>query len=177
MVSYILRRWFASMLTLPVLTLPIRAPMIDEATLAVLTIWQEARGESFEGKLAVAEVIRDRTRRGYQSDGTVVGTVLKPYQFSGWNMNDSQRIKAMKLAASDLTSAPHRAQLEECAHAWNMAIKTNTQVAKGALLYHADPMPKGMAKPGWAALLPKLVQIGAHAFYADPSAKPLKGDK
>ena len=157
---------------LPLLALPFAAHLTDPAALAVLTIWQEARGEPWEGKVAVAEVIRDRTLRGYNSDGTLIGTLLGPYQFSGWNTADPQRIKALKAGAALLPA------LVECARAWNHAIEQRSTFAKGALLYHANPMPKGMKVPGWASRLPKLIQIGAHAFYADPAAKPLpKGDQ
>lgn len=54
-------------------------PFSDEA-LAALTVYLEARGESFAGKLAVAAVIRNRMERRYQSDGTIAGTVLRPRQ-------------------------------------------------------------------------------------------------
>lgn len=171
MVELRLRRWFLSVTILPTLSLPLALPLVDPAALAILTIWQEARGEAYEGKLAVAEVIRDRTLRGYQSDGTLVSTLFKPFQFSGWNTQDAQRIKAFKAASA---GSP---LLAECARAWMEAVTLNTQTAKGALLYHADPMPEGLKKPGWAYKLPKLVQIGAHAFYTDPAANPLKGEK
>ena len=60
------------------------ARLIPEDKLAILTIAQEALAEPFEGKLAVAEVIRNRMKQRYMSDGTVEGTVLRAWQFSGW---------------------------------------------------------------------------------------------
>lgn len=155
------------MLLLP-LTLVPNAPLVPPAVWAVLTIDQEARGETFDGKLAVAEVIRDRARRGYQSDGTIPGTVLKPYQFSGWNTEDPNRLKSAKRAAA---GALEGGQLAEAVAAWNKAVTEDTKTAQGALLYHANPMPRGMKKPGWVGRVKFLVQIGAHAFYADPAAK------
>ena len=52
--------------------------------LAALTIYLEAQGESFAGKMAVAAVIRNRMNHKYHSDGTVSGTVLRAKQFEPW---------------------------------------------------------------------------------------------
>ena len=52
---------------------------LDE-TLAALTVYLEARGESFAGKMAVAAVIRNRMKMKYQSDGTIRGPVLRRSQ-------------------------------------------------------------------------------------------------
>lgn len=52
--------------------------------LAALTIYLEARGESFAGKMAVAAVIRNRMIHKYHSDGTVKVTVLRAKQFEPW---------------------------------------------------------------------------------------------
>jgi cell wall hydrolase len=139
----------------------VASPLVNPAVWAVLTIDQEARGESFEGKLAVAEVIRNRTLRKYQSDGTVQGTVLKPYQFSGWNTSDPNRAIAARRAAVT-------GQMAEAILAWQTAVVESTDVAKGALLYHADHV-----SPAWAAhaTIRKLTKIGAHTFYTDVTAK------
>ncbi len=56
----------------------------SEDILAALTIYLEARGESFAGKLAVAAVIRNRMIYKYPSDGSVKGTVLRAKQFEPW---------------------------------------------------------------------------------------------
>ena len=40
-------------------------PIFSEGTLAALTVYLEARGESFAGKLAVAPVIRSRMKLRY----------------------------------------------------------------------------------------------------------------
>ncbi|TFG62814.1 MAG: hypothetical protein E4H32_05290, partial [Nitrospirales bacterium] len=56
----------------------------SEDILAALTIYLEARGESFAGKMAVAAVIRNRMHHKYHSDGTVKGTVLRAKQFEPW---------------------------------------------------------------------------------------------
>src|SRR5690242_9293677 len=75
--------------------------LISDTALAAVTIWQEARGEAYAGKLAVAEVIRNRIKERYASDGTVAGTVIRPKQFSGWNSSDSNRIPSLQIDDGD----------------------------------------------------------------------------
>ena len=53
-----------------------------------MTVWGEARGESFQGKLAVAYVICNRMTKAQTSACAVV---LKPWQFSFWNTDDPSR--------------------------------------------------------------------------------------
>ncbi len=131
--------------------------LVSDDTWAILTIWQEARGESFEGKLAVAEVIWNRMRQQYQSDGTVVGTVLKPYQFSGWNTTDKNRLIAAKL--DDLDPA-----VKDCMKAWFDA-KAGSNTVRGALLYFNPSLVKDV--PTWAgsAVAKKVAEVGRHVFY------------
>jgi N-acetylmuramoyl-L-alanine amidase len=130
--------------------------LISDDTWAALTIWQEARGEPHEGRVAVAEVIRNRMARHYQSDGTVTGTVLRPYQFSGWNTTDPNRRLAAVLDDSDLV-------VLACREAWRSAVAGST-FAKGAVFYLN---PETMATlPPWVDLCHEVAIIGKHHFYA-----------
>jgi spore germination cell wall hydrolase CwlJ-like protein len=54
---------------------------IDPNTLLAVAVLDEARGEIPEGRAAVAQVILNRMRLRYQSDGTIAGTVLHPEAF------------------------------------------------------------------------------------------------
>ncbi len=129
--------------------------LISPDALAICTIWQEARGEPYAGKVAVGEVIRNRMGRLYSSDGTVAGTVLKPWQFSGWESGDPNRIKSLVIRDEDPV-------VRECMRAWNES-KTTTY-AKGAVLYYA---PAGvLAEPSWVKNCVQIAQIGAHKFFA-----------
>lgn len=126
-------------------------PLTSDDGLAIATIAREARGEPYIGKVAVAEVIRNRMDQKYQSDGTVLGTVSKPHQFSGW----SRAIEPLSRASREI--------LEECRLAWETA-KSGSQIAPGALLFYA---PKLAAPPSWArptASAP-VSTIGGHRFY------------
>ena len=61
--------------------------LIQLLTMA-LTVAQEAGGEPYQGKLAVAYVIRNRAKRSGQSYTDVC---LKPWQFSCWNTDSPTR--------------------------------------------------------------------------------------
>lgn len=134
-------------------------PLIEPWVLVVLTILQEASSESLEGMTVVAEVIRDRSRNKFNSDGTLVGTVLADRQFSGWNANDSNRIRVAKLdLSSPVVSMAIRAYVNAFEH--------NTNYAMGANLYHADymnPYPEWTKSPN----VTRLGQVGHHILYKE----------
>ena len=128
---------------------------VSDATWAILTLWQEARGETYEGKLAVAEVIRNRTARKFQSAGTVASTVLARYQFSGWNTTDPNRIPAALLDDQDM-------QVKECARAWAETLR-GSNITSGAVFYYN---PRGvLAPPAWAIATNAVAVIGGHHFF------------
>ena len=130
--------------------------VIPDDALGILTVWQEARGEPYQGKVAVAEVIRNRMSRNYSSDGTVAGTVCRPYQFSGWNFNDPNLIKSLKIDDTDPV-------VIECARAWCESAKTNH--TKGAVLYcNLGTVAKA---PSWAKVENRVAVIGQHSFFID----------
>lgn len=131
--------------------------VISDSSLAAITIWQEARGESFEGKVAVGEVIRTRIRRKVFSDGTVAGTVLWPYQFSGFNTKDPNRIASFKLDDSD-------PQYQACLRAWEFSRDSNLTL--GAT--HYCNLEIVNPRPIWATPEALTCVIGHHSFYLVP---------
>jgi N-acetylmuramoyl-L-alanine amidase len=130
--------------------------LVSETAWAVMTIAQEARSENYQGKLAVAEVIRNRMAQKFFSDGTVRGTVLKPYQFSGWNSSDPNRISCAGLRNNDPI-------VLDCLKAWNEAVSKETNITGNAVSYFAHYI----AQPDWAGSkqFEYTCQIGAHLFY------------
>jgi len=130
--------------------------LVSDDTWAILTVWQEARGEMQAGRVAVAEVIRNRTQRRYQSDGTVAGTVLHPLAFSGWNVHDPNRIPSALLDEGDPV-------VRQCIEAWTTA-RTGSDTVHGAVLY-CNP---ALAQPAWAAQAKRVAVIGNHEFFLDP---------
>lgn len=129
--------------------------IISPDALAVVTIFQEAQGEVYLGKVAVAEVIRERMRRNYSSDGTVAGTVLRPWQFSGFNTDDPNRVRSFNIDDSNPI-------VIECIRAWNESRSTN--YSKQAVLYCNLAIIK---RPAWAIEAKKVAVIGAHSFFKD----------
>lgn len=62
--------------------------------LMALCVWREARGESMEGKRAVAWVIRNRADKpSWWGGPSIASVVLHPYQFSSFNHNDPNASK------------------------------------------------------------------------------------
>jgi N-acetylmuramoyl-L-alanine amidase len=131
--------------------------LLTDDALAAVTIFQEAEGELYVGKLAVAEVIRNRMAQRYQSDGTVAGTVARPLQFSGWNASAPNRVRS--LVADDTDP-----EVADCIKAWAEA-KTGSDVARGATLYF-NPR---LAQPSWANRVQIVAAIGNHQFFKDPN--------
>lgn len=124
---------------------------LTEDTLAALTVYLEARGESFAGKLAVAAVIRNRMNARYHSDGTVKGTVLRPYQFEPW----------LHLRPHQVRFDPSKAGMRDSLLAWRL-VQDGRKIVKGALLFFN---PRLVQPPMWAKRGIKVASIGAHEFY------------
>ncbi len=123
--------------------------------LAALTVYYEAAGESFAGKLAVAAVIRNRMKLKYQSDGTVKGTVLKARQFQPWSTRNPYHIPL------DLKKKSMRDSLL----AWRL-VQDGRNVVDGAVLFYN---PKLVRTPYWAKVSQRVSTIGGHEFYTPPS--------
>jgi len=127
--------------------------LISDDVLAIATIYQEARGEPYVGKVGVGEVIRERTDRRFFSRGTVASTVLWPMQFSGWNQHDPNRTPSVLIDDQDPI-------VQECMKAWEEA-KAGSVTVNGAVLY-CNPAE---VSPGWALRARLVAEIGHHRFY------------
>lgn len=118
------------------------------------TIWMEARGESYEGKLAVAHVIINRAISGRPRWNTLAQVCLDPYQFSGWRQADGNFLVALNLRPEDL-----RAQ--DCLRAFREANASLHDPTHGARHYFN---PK-LANPDWAKGHVPCYKVGNHDFY------------
>ena len=111
-------------------------------------VYFEARGESIEGQLAVAEVVLNRAASG-RYPPTLCGVVVQRSQFSF--------VRGGTIPAADRNSA-----------AWRRAVAvarvaqagTTRLLASGVLWYHAN-----YVSPGWGRRLSRTNRIGAHIFY------------
>ncbi len=126
--------------------------------LAIATLWQEARGEDQAAREAVAWVVKNRMARLYDSDGTIAGTVLKRWQFSGW-MSATIARQALRAVG---TGAP---LIEALRAAWDAA-GVGPDPTRGAVLYYSPATMRGPA-PRWAARAPYLTTIGPFRLYGD----------
>ncbi len=122
------------------------------------TIYGEARGESLEGKQAVANVVMNRVNSRRFPD-SIERVCLQPWQFSCWNESDPNRaiINNMHPGRDDI--------FDTCL---SMAVQakngTLPDVTGGADHYYASYI----GAPSWIRNSPQAymtAQIGAHKFY------------
>jgi hypothetical protein len=115
----------------------------------VKAIYFEARSESLEGQLAVAEVILNRAASG-RYPPTICEVVTQPAQFSF--------IRAGRFPEADTSSTAWRTALAIA----DIALKRlSPQVAPNVLWYHAT-----YVSPSWGRRLTRFAQIGTHIFYS-----------
>jgi len=122
-----------------------------------LNIYHEARGESYEGRLAVATVTMNRMDSRRYPDN--VCDVVRQY---GWNPRLQRHVSAFSWTGDQLSDIPKNSK------AWRDAVELTRQVLDGerhpqlgeALFYHADHI-----KPGWASRKTQIAKIGRHIFY------------
>lgn len=130
------------LLLLLVPLLPLSVQSSNELNCLAETIYREARGEPYIGKLAVALVTVNRTKSSKFPD-TICEVVYQPGQFS-WTKSAGKKLKAdlesIKIAESVLNNRYNK--LEEF----------------DALYFHNKTV-----NPGWK--LKKVATIGNHVFY------------
>lgn len=146
----------------------------DDVMIAARTVYGEARGESFAGKLAVAWVIRTRAelaRRFRQQhgrahplfgDGSLARACRVPRQFSCWNDNDRNRplLEDLVLPVALLDSA-----FRDALGALLQVIDGRADdPTGGATHYHAAAMTP---PPAWAARQAPAASIGGHVFFTN----------
>jgi N-acetylmuramoyl-L-alanine amidase len=109
-------------------------------------IFYEARSESFEGQLAVAQVILNRVESG-RFARSICGVVLQPGQFS---FVRGGAIPAISKASKDWREALAIARIAQA--------KLHRSGADNALFFHATHV-----SPKWR--LSRVASIGNHVFY------------
>lgn len=122
----------------------------DEEQLCLAkAVYFEARGETLEGQLAVAEVVLNRARSG-RFASSVCGVVTQPAQFSFIRggkfptVNESSECWKKALAIADVATRHLAASL-----------------APNVLWYHAT-----YVAPAWGRQKTRAAQIGTHIFYS-----------
>lgn len=126
--------------------------LFSQDAIAVSNIWAEARGEPYPGKIAIGEVMRNRMKHKYSSNGTISDTVFRPYQFSGFNTDNPWRYDIFNINDSDPI-------VRDCINAWIDSARTN--LACGAVLY----CNWSLVQPSWATYEDLVATIGNHSFF------------
>lgn len=119
-----------------------------------LTIWREARGESYTCKLAVAFSIMDRVHKPCWWGNDLMSVVFKRFQFSSMTNAGDPNLVAWPQAADP---------------AWNDAILTAIAAISGT---PTNPAPQAdsyfdisIAPPNWAKPEMFVIAIGRLRFY------------
>lgn len=118
------------------------------------TIWGEARGEGYNGMLAVANVINNRAKLGGWWGTNIVSVALAKYQFSAWNLNDTN---LDKLLSVDISNPQFKTAVEIASGVINGELDDNTN---GATHYHTMAV-----NPKWKNPDKEVARIGGHIFY------------
>jgi len=125
------------------------------------TLYGEGRGESFEGREAIAAVVLNRVayarvRGGYWWGSDIRDVCLKPWQFSCWNKNDPN--------LSVIQTVSRKSQrFRDCLETATQALAGRLQdQTSGATHYHHRDL-----RPVWSQGATKTCEIGAHLFYKD----------
>jgi N-acetylmuramoyl-L-alanine amidase len=120
------------------------------------TLWGEARGESPEGREAIAAVVLNRLKRGLPSrfGDSIAGVCKHRQQFSCWNEGDPNLEQLRSVTTEDAT-------FREC-------LDTSTRAADGQL---ADPTEGSDhyhtvdVSPEWSRGKTPIKTIGHHQFF------------
>ena len=129
----------------------------EDIDVMALTIWGEARGESFDGKVGVAWVIRNRMSKSpqYNWPDNIRGVCKQPSQFSCWNPGDPNLGQLTTLTEAD-------SNFRECKEIARKVVKGElSDVSNGADHYYANYI----ATPDWARGKTPVATIGVHRFY------------
>lgn len=134
----------------------------SEEVLLARMIFGEARNCSDSEKIAIAYTAINRAKDGKKWNGeTVKEAILKPFQYSCFNKNDSNRIKLMNPEQYD------RKSFEKCLQISKDVLQGRCKDSThGATHYHTTPV-----KPSWSTntSMVNLGKIGdsKHLFYRE----------
>ncbi len=126
-----------------------------DLSIAVRTLWMEARGEPDDGMRAVGHVLLNRVHDGRWGNN-LAAVCLAPLQFSCWNTMDVNRREMSLLADND----------PSLAHATNVFMNCFGEVdpTSGAKWYYSIHMTM---PPSWTNGATFLGRFGNQNFYKD----------
>ena len=131
----------------------------DGCALLAMCVYGEARGESIEGQIAVANVVKNRVFSNVQWWGnSYKSVILKKWQFSCFLDDDPNLPKMLEAWENKHINKGMKLAAWISCGIIDGHIPDNT---KGATHYHYS----GMATPRWALGQIPLCRIGDHTFY------------
>lgn len=145
--------------------------LLDERCILGLTIYGEARGEPIEGKIGVANVVRNRVRRKARFGESFRVVCLAEKQFSCWNDADPNRPLLLKLAAQ-LREDPFPTDpvLRECLAVASLVITHQFQDNTHGADHYLTAAQFATDPPKWARTYPQVARRGIHLFFKEPVA-------
>lgn len=152
------------------MTVPLPNPTLpyaeqDTLTLLAMLLWGECRGESADGKRAVANVVRNRVLLSPKYGDGWVRVMLRPFQFSCFLTADPN--------ASKLLRPTEHGSLEtwqECGEVAEQVFGgTQPDPTNGATHYCTIAAPRltHVWPPAWTWAMQARGTVGAHAFFRE----------
>lgn len=134
--------------------------MSFDLEIAARTIFGEARGESRQGKIAVAYTILNRFNSKRWYGGTTLTQVcMRPFQYSAWNWYDTNLMKMLGLKDDDL-------QLADCRNVMQLVLDGSVDdPTEGGTHYHDS----SISAPSWTNGATLTAMIGTLSFYKNVS--------
>lgn len=136
-----------------------------DVRILALTIYGEARGEPFPGKLGVGWVVRNRAENpGWWGGPSLADVCLHRWQFSCWNENDPNSGQLHRFGTDDLLED---AELRVCLRAaLEVTSPSGVDISHGADHYvRTDWLTSAKLRPNWANGHDPVAEIGHHSFY------------
>ena len=142
---------------------------LDENQILALCIWGESRGESIAGKIAVLNIILNRSKSKYKyfrdkhlekTYSLIHSIILKKYQFSCFLTNDPNYKHLIELAQAMKQGVTLGTILQEI-HTICKVKEFLIDNTKGANHYFA----KSISLPSWSKNMTYTLSIDNHVFY------------
>lgn len=134
---------------------------LSDLDVMALTLWGEARGESLDGKAAVAWVITNRAHRRHQS---IKDICLAKAQFScWWRVGGAANYEALSLLAAQINQRTDPL-LEECRWVAEGVLKGVIWDRTHEADHYLTTMLYEAAPPSWAETMPVSAVVGRHTF-------------
>ena len=123
------------------------------------TVFGEARGEPYAGKIAVAHVIRNRLAADWRGAATAAAVCLDPYQFSCWlaPARGGSVINLKTMQTASIATPGMADSLKAVADVFGGQVEDPTG--------GADHYKTKRARPRWARGKTPVAVIGGHQFY------------